>query len=249
MTKEMTTLGTYNDTTLVFTHDKKINLTDMWRAADGRRSQAPNFWLDQEGTKRFMESLRKKLNATEDCILETKQGKGGGTWGHYQLALAYAKYLSPEFHIWCNEVVKERIENEGVPKQAHQFQIPQTYAEALQLAADQALQLELQAPKVEAYDSFLEVDTTMSLSDGLKSIGLKPKNTIKWMRGKYLFYADSTQVNKPYQSYVNQGLFVFRNVQADSDKVFQQTRLTPKGLEYFDRMKREGRIPESCLAD
>src|SRR5690606_20782518 len=24
--------------------------------------------------------------------------------------LAYAKYLSPEFHMWCNQVVRERME-------------------------------------------------------------------------------------------------------------------------------------------
>ena len=29
---------------------------------------------------------------------------------HWQIALAYAKYLSPEFHMWCNTVVRERME-------------------------------------------------------------------------------------------------------------------------------------------
>jgi hypothetical protein len=113
-------LGTYNDTTLTFTHDKKISLTDMWRAADGAYSQRPTVWLDQEGTKRFLESLEKRFNVTENDIALVKAVRGGtnpGTWGHYQIALAYAKYLSPEFHIWCNEVVKERIEKQGGPKQ------------------------------------------------------------------------------------------------------------------------------------
>ena len=41
-------------------------------------------------------------------------------------------------------------------KQAPQFQIPQTLGEALQLAADQAKQLELQAPKVAFVDNLVD---------------------------------------------------------------------------------------------
>jgi hypothetical protein len=29
---------------------------------------------------------------------------------HWQIALAYAKYQSPEFHMWCNEVVRAHME-------------------------------------------------------------------------------------------------------------------------------------------
>ena len=64
-----------------------------WKAADGRNSQAPKFWLRQEGTQRFMKSLEKKLKVTEDHLLETASGFGGGTWGHYQIALAYANNI------------------------------------------------------------------------------------------------------------------------------------------------------------
>jgi hypothetical protein len=31
-------------------------------------------------------------------VLETKRGYGGGTFAYWQIALAYAKYLSPEFY-------------------------------------------------------------------------------------------------------------------------------------------------------
>jgi hypothetical protein len=42
--------------------------------------------------------------------LETEPGRNGGTWAHWQIALAYAKYLSPEFHMWCNTVVRAHME-------------------------------------------------------------------------------------------------------------------------------------------
>ena len=37
-------------------------------------------------------------------------GRYGSTYAHWQIALAYAKYLDPELHIWCNEVVVDRFE-------------------------------------------------------------------------------------------------------------------------------------------
>lgn len=37
-------------------------------------------------------------------------GNDPGTWAHWHVALAYAKYLNPQFHVWCNEVVRQRME-------------------------------------------------------------------------------------------------------------------------------------------
>lgn len=50
------------------------------------------------------------LNAPVGRIYSATKGKGGATFAHWQIGLAYAKYLSPEFHMWCNEVVRERME-------------------------------------------------------------------------------------------------------------------------------------------
>ncbi len=87
-----------------------MNLTHMWKAVDGRKSQKPKYWLRLPHTHRFLESLAKKLNTGLSRLLKTTRGRYGGTYAHWQIALAYAKYLSPEFHIWCNDVVKDRFE-------------------------------------------------------------------------------------------------------------------------------------------
>ena len=50
--------------------------------------------------------------------------------------------------------------------------IPQTYAEALQLAADQAKQLELAAPKVSYYDKVVERETLLNATQVGQKIGL-----------------------------------------------------------------------------
>ena len=50
----------------------------------------------------------------EGHIIRGTRGRSGATFAHWQIALAYAKYLSPEFHMWCNEVVREKME--GAPR-------------------------------------------------------------------------------------------------------------------------------------
>lgn len=55
---------------------------------------------------------------------------------------------------------------------ANQPQIPQTYAEALQLAANQALQIEQDAPKVAHYDKVVDRHTLLTATQVGQKIGL-----------------------------------------------------------------------------
>jgi hypothetical protein len=52
----------------------------------------------------FIEKLTKKLNVVQDHILTGERGRNGGSYAHWQIFLAYAKYLSPDFHMWANQV-------------------------------------------------------------------------------------------------------------------------------------------------
>jgi phage regulator Rha-like protein len=55
----------------------------------------------------------------------------------------------------------------------HQPKIPTNFAEALQLAADQAKQLELAAPKVEFVDRFVERESLQNATQVASSLGMK----------------------------------------------------------------------------
>lgn len=75
--------------------------------------------------------------------------------------------LSPEF---TAALVKRWDELErGV---APAIQIPQSFSEALQLAADQAKQLELAAPKVHFYDTVAERDNLMTVTQVATKLGI-----------------------------------------------------------------------------
>jgi hypothetical protein len=92
-----------------------LSLTDMWRAAKSDPARQPSNWLASADAKRFVETL--DVLEPRNSGVQTKRGGrgvGGSTFAHWQIALAYAKYLSPEFHMWCNTVVRQRMEGKSI---------------------------------------------------------------------------------------------------------------------------------------
>ncbi|CAH1661631.1 KilA domain-containing protein [Hyphomicrobiales bacterium] len=97
--------------------NEMLSLTDMWRAAGADEARRPANWARKEG-KEFIAYASEILNMPLGHIQTQRGGSGSGrgaTFAHWQIALAYAKYLSPEFHMWCNSVVRERMEGRRQP--------------------------------------------------------------------------------------------------------------------------------------
>lgn len=53
-------------------------------------------------------ALQIKDLAAQAGLIETRRGSNGGTWAHWQIAVAYAKLLNPHFHLQWNEWAMER---------------------------------------------------------------------------------------------------------------------------------------------
>ncbi len=88
-----------------------LSLTDMWKAQGSDPARQPANWLASADARHFIEVL--SVLEPGNSGVQTKRGGrgiGGSTFAHWQIGLAYAKYLSPEFHMWCNTVVRERME-------------------------------------------------------------------------------------------------------------------------------------------
>ena len=107
-----------NDTTIRFTDDKLVNLTDFWKAGSGDHNKKPVIWLRQQDAQAFIKELSAKEKVIQDHLIKTTRGRFGGTFAHWQIALAYAKYLSPEFHIHCNNIIRRFVEEEQNPDMA-----------------------------------------------------------------------------------------------------------------------------------
>jgi hypothetical protein len=77
----------------------RLCLTDLWRAAGAEENQRPSQWLRLPGTETLISQLGTETVGLSHSLVETSEGRSGGAWSHYLLALAYAEYLSPAFHL------------------------------------------------------------------------------------------------------------------------------------------------------
>ena len=96
-----------------------VSLTDMWKAAGEPDGRGPSDWRALSSSIEFANHVGMILNAGKSGNELFKVNRGGrspGTFAHWQIALAYAKYLSPEFHMWCNEVVRSYMEGDLVDR-------------------------------------------------------------------------------------------------------------------------------------
>jgi anti-repressor protein len=126
------------------------------------------------------------------------------------------------------------------------FQIPQTYAGALLLAANQAKEiedknklLEAQKPRIEFANRLQKTDGTISIQDFAKilcdkNIQIGQNRLFSLFRQMGFLMAD----NKPFQKYVDMGVFTlkedtFKNPSTGDNIVYFQTRITVKGQEYL----------------
>lgn len=84
-----------------------VSLTDLFKAAQAagaaKGKQSPYEWSRRDGEP-FIAFVAESLNTAQCRIYTATKGKGGGTFAHWQIALAYAKYLSPELHMQVNQV-------------------------------------------------------------------------------------------------------------------------------------------------
>ncbi|MBF0306744.1 MAG: KilA-N domain-containing protein [Alphaproteobacteria bacterium] len=94
--------------------DQMLCLTDMWKAAGSPVNREPYNWVRFDGAP-FIQFVASNQNLSDTQVLQAERGRNGGTWAHWQVGMAYAQYLSPDFHAWCNSVVRQHMEGRLAP--------------------------------------------------------------------------------------------------------------------------------------
>jgi len=147
------------------------------------------------------------------------------------------------FQRWVfHDVLPSIRKTGGYSPSETQFQIPQTFAEALMLAAKQAEQIEHQAvaianmtPKAEFHDAVTEAINSQPIRDIAKVLGTGQNRMFKWLRDCGILMSNNT----PYQRYVNDGYFrVVEKQYKDAlgeGHTYTRTLVTGKGLSYLQK--------------
>lgn len=115
-----------------------------------------------------------------------------------------------------------------------QFQIPQTLPEALQLAADLALKIEQDKPKIEVYERLADRKGDVSTTILAKQLGTTAIKLNRWLRDKGVKWQQADLPKAGYESYFN----VVADVRNGHE--FTQCLVTPEGQLKIAELWNEG---------
>ena len=98
----------YNENPISFQMGEENRMINAAQMAKPFGKKATDF-LKTAQTKEFITQLSevKKINSSD--LVKVRYGNNGGTWLHEDLALEFARWLSPMFGIWCNDRIKELL--------------------------------------------------------------------------------------------------------------------------------------------
>jgi len=124
-----------------------------------------------------------------------------------------------------------------------EYKLPTSFSEALRLAASQAEKIEIQqaqinemTPKSKAADILLESSDSVNIGEFAKTIGTGQNILFEKLRKDKFLISEGGKRNLPYQKFIDQGLFVVREIVKKTDdkvKLFSQTQITSKGQIVF----------------
>ena len=179
-----------------------------------------------------------------DAIGRTQNAMAVNESGLYSLILSSKLQRAKKFKHWVTSVVLPSIRQTGSYQQAEPaYDIPGTYGQALQLAADQQKQLELQKPKVIFADAVAASKTSIlvgELAKLLKQNGvvIGQNRLFTWLRdNNYLIARKGTDYNMPTQRAMELQLFSIKETSithSDGHVTISKTpKVTGKGQQYF----------------
>lgn len=186
-------------------------------------------WLSNKSTKEFLSTLSAVRTIPLTDLVEIKQGGNSeqGTWMHEDVAMEFARWLSPAFAIWCNDRIKELLQYGMTATQptleqminnpdlviSLATQLKNEREEKARLQAETEQQqtiIELQekeikqaAPKVNYYDNHLQSVNTLTSTQVAKQIGMVAEKLHKKLNEAGIIFYQSGQwlLYSPYSAW------------------------------------------------
>jgi len=153
----------------------------------------------------------------------------------YRLIMRSKLPDAEKFEDWVVSEVLPSIRKTGTYKP--DARVPQSFAESLRLNADLVEKLEQAQPKIAFAEAVNQSINSVTIQDFAKAVGTGQNRFYALLRENGYLMAGGSTNNKPYQRYVDQGLFkvqegIWRN-QAGEPNTYFKTLVTGKGQQYF----------------
>ena len=149
--------------------------------------------------------------------------------GLYEVLMLSRKPIAKDFKKEVKRILHEIRTTGG-------YTVPRSYAEALQIAADQAKRIEEQnkqiaimQPKAVVYDEFVERERFCNFRDGANYLHISQSDLMNLLKSRYI-YKNSAGEYRHYSEYSQ--YFALRPFTL-GNKTKQQLMFTIKGLEFF----------------
>lgn len=238
-TSNETDLKNYFSAVLALKNSNKefpVNLDDVWMLVYGRKEEAVRALV---GNEQFMQGVDYQV-----LRKNAENPKGGRPTIEYHLSVPCLEYfivrkVRPVFEVY----------RQVFHKVAESYIVPQTFGEALMLAAKQQLQIEEQQkqlteqePKVNFANAMLVSSTSCLVGELAKVLTqngyeIGQNRLFKWLRDNNYLGKWGERKNIPLQQYVEQGLFKLKKgTYTDPNGTIHTTttvKVTGKGQEYF----------------
>lgn len=255
----MNSIFQYNNNPITFKRQDGclyVNATEMARAF-GKR---PAKWLELPSTKefiRYLSNVRKsdilideKSEASEIQSVITTPGNGGGTWMHEDVALEFARWLSPAFAIWCNDRIKDLLKNgytklDSISRKDLARMLLEAEEEKERILEENKRQqqvLKEAEPKVLFADAVTASETSILVGELAKilrqnGITIGQNRLFRWLRDHNYLCRNGERYNQPTQYSMELGLFEIKktviNQPNGASFVNVTTKVSPKGQMYF----------------
>lgn len=146
----------------------------------------PSDWTKTAYAQEYIKTLSKRKNVGFEKLVITTRGNGGGTWFHEDVAMEFARWLSPDFGIWCNDRIKELLKIGVTAINPEDLLTPDIMIRAMEaLKASRAnearlagintiLESEIKtlAPKAEVFDKVMSSEGLMNTTEVGQNLGM-----------------------------------------------------------------------------
>lgn len=233
-----------------------VNATEMAKSF----GKTTKDWLRTNASTEFINSLSAVRQICPSQLVVVRKGNSNefeqGTWMHEDVALEFARWLSPAFAIWCNDRIKELMKYGMTATQPTldemvnnpdlvirmATQLKQEREEKARLEAENKRIIEETAPAVTFTQAVSGSASSCLIGELAKLIDqngypMGEKRLFKWLRENGYLGTKGERYNIPNQRYIEQGLFELKKGTRSGNNGVMYTTITPKvtgkGQVYF----------------